>query len=1070
MKWSKAAITNRSNLIVALILVINAVITTVNARALLAREGWVAHTFDVLAEIRHTISLLTDAESGQRGYLLLGDESYLGPYLRSLPAIDLSLERLANLTSDNSPQQVRIADLRRHVVDRLAELKETISLQAQKRQEAALEVVRSGRGQRAMQQIRFLIAEIQSDEDRLLILRSKATQVAIWRTIIPFAVASSLGLLLVGLSYHLTRHVIPERERAEAKFRGLLESAADAMVVIDSAGRMVLVNSQTETFFGYARDELLGREVEILVPERFRAAHPALRQGFFTAPRVRPMGEGRDLYGLRKDGSEFPVEISLSPLKSEEQVLVSASIRDVSERKRAEATLAQQARLLDVTRDCIMVRKLDGTILYWNRGSEVLYGWTSLEAVGRISHSLLRTSLPEPLEDIMAKVVRDGTWEGDLVHISRDGRGIDIASRWVMQYDELGRPLSILENNNDITQRKRVEAMFRGLLESAPDAMVIIDEDGRIVLINSQTEAFFGYSRNELLGREVEILVPERYRALHPAHRQGFFAAPRVRPMGEGRELYGLRKDGSEFLVEISLSPLNADERILVSASIRDITERKRAEATMAQQTRLLDITLDCIMVRQFDGKILYWNHGAELIYGWTSEEAVGRISHSLLLTKFPEPLEDIMANFKRSGTWEGDKVHTTRDGRRIDVSSRWVMQHDELGRPLSILEVNRDITKRKREEAMFRGLLESAPDAMVIIDEGARIVLVNSQTESVFGYDREELMGREIEILVPERFRAAHPAHRQGFFGTPRARPMGVGRDLYGLRKDGSEFPVEISLSPLKTDEGVLVSSSIRDVTMRKQADVALRERTAQLEAANAELEEFMGKLKRAERMATLGEVAGGVAHELRNPLNVIQTSIYYLLNARNPTPEKNLDHFNRISRNVELADKVITSLVNFAKMPSPALSPIAIEPFVRDTLELNPPGAGIEVTVDCPAALPCALGDCDQLRIALGNLIRNARHAMPDGGRLAISAVATDGVIDLSVADTGVGIAEKDLARIMQPLYSTKTRGLGLGLSISRSLVETNQGTLTVTSELGRGSIFTIRLNASPADGASK
>ncbi len=232
----------------------------------------------------------------------------------------------------------------------------------------------------------------------------------------------------------------------------------------------------------------------------------------------------------------------------------------------------------------------------------------------------------------------------------------------------------------------------------------------------------------------------------------------------------------------------------------------------------------------------------------------------------------------------------------------------------------------------------------------------------------------------------------------------------------------------------------------------------------------EYMARLQRTERLATLGQVAGGVAHELRNPLNVVKTSVYYLLNARSATPEKRSDHLKRIERNVELADNVITSLSNFAKVPVPALLPIAIGPLLSEALEINPPGEGILVTVDCPAGLPRALGDSDQLRIALGNLIRNARDAMIQGGRLTISAVANDGFVEIAVADNGVGIEATELSRIMEPLYSTKARGLGLGLAISRSIVEKNQGSLNVSSEPGRGSTFTIRLTALPSDGDTR
>ncbi len=232
---------------------------------------------------------------------------------------------------------------------------------------------------------------------------------------------------------------------------------------------------------------------------------------------------------------------------------------------------------------------------------------------------------------------------------------------------------------------------------------------------------------------------------------------------------------------------------------------------------------------------------------------------------------------------------------------------------------------------------------------------------------------------------------------------------------------------------------------------------------------DEYAARLQRTERLATLGQIAGGVAHELRNPLNVIKTSVYYLRSARNPTPEKQSEHLRRIERNVEVADNVISSLSNFAKIPIPVLEPIAIEPIIREALEIDPPGDSVEVTIECPAGLPDALGDGEQLRIAFGNLVRNARDAMPKGGRLAISVRTIDGAVEVSVADTGAGIEAKDLPRIMEPLYSTKARGLGLGLAIVRSIVEKNQGSLHVASEPGQGSTFTIRLTPSDADGAA-
>jgi signal transduction histidine kinase len=224
----------------------------------------------------------------------------------------------------------------------------------------------------------------------------------------------------------------------------------------------------------------------------------------------------------------------------------------------------------------------------------------------------------------------------------------------------------------------------------------------------------------------------------------------------------------------------------------------------------------------------------------------------------------------------------------------------------------------------------------------------------------------------------------------------------------------------------------------------------------------EYLARQQRSERLATIGQVAGGIAHELRNPLNVVKTSVYYLLNARNATAEKNTEHLQRIERHVTLADNVITALTSFAKVPVPSLRPFPVAQCLQEVLETTALPPNIRVTIDCPDSLPAALADVDQVRIVFANLIRNAREAMPGGGTLSIQGRPVDDCVEVSVSDTGVGIATDNLHQIMEPLYSTKARGLGLGLAIARAILDKNKGTMRLVSELGRGSSFTVRLTA--------
>ncbi len=263
-----------------------------------------------------------------------------------------------------------------------------------------------------------------------------------------------------------------------------------------------------------------------------------------------------------------------------------------------------------------------------------------------------------------------------------------------------------------------------------------------------------------------------------------------------------------------------------------------------------------------------------------------------------------------------------------------------------------------------------------------------------------------------------------------------------------------------LRALDGILPEVSAEATAVRRSLNTVLDLDLAIIE--DAYQAEYMGRLQRTERLAAIGQVAGGIAHELRNPLNVVKTSVYYLLNARHPTPAKTTEHLQRIERHVGAADSVITALSNFAKLPLPDLRPFPVATCVQEVLELTAIPESVRTVIDLPPTLPDVLVDPDQLRIVLSNLIRNAREAMPRGGQLSITGHAADGAIEVAVADTGIGIAAENLSRILEPLYSTKARGLGLGLAIARSILEKNNGSLRVNSTMGKGSTFTVRLTA--------
>lgn len=374
-------------------------------------------------------------------------------------------------------------------------------------------------------------------------------------------------------------------------------------------------------------------------------------------------------------------------------------------------------------------------------------------------------------------------------------------------------------------------------------------------------------------------------------------------------------------------------------------------------------------------------------------------------------------------------------------------------------------------DEALFRRLVDLAPDAMLCVDETGRIVLVNAQTEVLFGYDRTELLGQAVEVLVPESARAVHPRRRAGYLSDPTPRPMGLGLQLAARRRDGSEFPAEISLAAVDTDRGRIVSASIRDMTERLAA-----EREREQLALEAELERTERQVLQSQRLESLGQLAGGVAHDFNNLLAVISNYAAFVREQIDGELALSGDtrwtvarsDIGRIEQAADGAARLTRQLLTFARRDVVHPRPLDINAVVTETVGLLERTLGEDVQLDVRLSEPLApvLADPGQLQQVLVNVAINARHAMPSGGTLTIAtanALLDDHTpcVRLTVADTGGGMAPEVLARAFEPFFTTRNeQGTGLGLATVYGIVTQTGGTASLDSEVGVGTTFSARI----------
>lgn len=612
------------------------------------------------------------------------------------------------------------------------------------------------------------------------------------------------------------------------------------------------------------------------------------------------------------------------------------------------------------------------------------------------------------------------------------------------------------------------------LLDAMPRVeagMIGIGADGLIFVANRWMERLFGYDQGELLGHSPELLV----QAPRPLWTQVRGSAPGA--PGDSVEGIGLRKDGGQFpvLVSAAARPGPAGE-VWVATVIHDLTREKHSAQTEARLAAIVRSSYDALISTSLDGTVTDWNPGAARLYGYLEEEMVGRPLHSLFPGGSWAEEQELFRQLAAGSVerYQAERVH--RNGTLFTVSviaSPLVDGNGDVvgatflareAKPLSRLEIN---------------LLEAFPDAVFGVDGSGLIAMMNSTAEEMFEYARSELIGQPVEILVPEVTRRMHMAHRQHYMTHGHDEPQDRDMTVKGRRKSGAVFPAEISLKRVETQDGVLVLSVIRDQTEARR----LRAEQNRLQAENDRARMEIGN-QQARRMESLGELAGGIAHEFNNLLAVIINSTEFL--AEVLARRAILDDVDRLSVNSDIerlqragrrATELTRQLLTFGRRDTAAPEILDLNEVVKSTVSLleHTLGEHIEIQTYLHQGLAAVRADPGQLEQVLLNLAINSRDAMPRGGTLSIdTAVAGPAdlrgidrhipgdYVRLRVSDTGVGMSAETAQRAFEPFFTTKPTGAstGLGLSAVHGIVTKAGGHISIFSQPGVGTTICVLL----------
>ncbi|GLY99631.1 PAS domain S-box protein [Actinoplanes sp. NBRC 103695] len=601
-------------------------------------------------------------------------------------------------------------------------------------------------------------------------------------------------------------------------------------------------------------------------------------------------------------------------------------------------------------------------------------------------------------------------------------------------------------------------------VEEPPTALIGVGPDG-LISLTAGAHAVLGYLDEELLGRPVQIIIDQ------PDLITDVLRADAGQTDGSATHAPCRRKDGTRFVAELHLATVQSHSGTQVWAQVREAPLSARAAATRSLHRWLADTASDAIISVTLDGQITYWNPAAERLYGYTRAEAVGRSIAMLYVTDPPSEMARLLEEVARGRpTVLGTVPRRRKDGMVVRVSVTFAPILDDDGAVVGGASITKDVEGEQRAEARFRALLEAATVAIVGVNESGRILMVNAEAERLFGHTRDELRDQPVEILVPHALRHAHEGLRGTFLREPKTRPMGAGMRLQAQRKDGSQFPVEVSLAAIDTDDGLLVAAAVRDLTQQ------------------VERERLEKQLQQSHQLESLGQLAGGVAHDINNLMAIIGGQAEFIRQeAETGTPTDLTEvlaeiaaQAQKIQGAVERTTDLTRQLLSVGRRELLNTQVLKVNEAVQGAATLLERTLGEHIAIDlrlADGAWPI-MADPGQVEQMVINAAVNARDAMLAGGRLTLQTanMVLDGAeaeplnlrpgryVRLRMTDTGVGMPSETAAKAFEPFFTTKPpgEGTGLGLSTIYGIVVRHQGHVRLSSEIGHGTTLTILLPA--------